>query len=509
MADRPLRRWTARVRIVAWLLLFVGAVLGANLVVTARLLQTRAENDVSEELAHEYDKLATYLTRPEGDAERVDELLTEYLGVAFPEEDEAFFTVVDGVADRRSADPLGVRLDRDPAFVARAAGAEGPETGTWTIEGTEVRFGVYPVSVPGDDRPAAFVVAEVVDRDATRSTIALLVAVSVGALSLAGLISWLVAGRLLAPIQAVSRTAERISESDLARRIEVQGDNDVADLARTFNRMLDRIETAFEGQRRFLDDAGHEFRTPLTVIRGHLEVMGDEPEERARVVSLAIGELERMDRIVDDLLVLARAERPDFLDLKAVELADLTVDVVATSRTLAERRWSVSEVAAETAIVDGQRLTQALMQLIANAVDHTEPGDAIDVGSAVRDDRLELWVSDTGRGITPEDRERIFERFATAGERDSSGLGLAIVSSIAEAHGGAVTLDSELGVGSTFTLVLPGRCLVRAPGDGVEDLDAGGGEPAEDASDEATAASSSMVETPELGGTAHGPHPDR
>lgn len=473
MADPSRRRWSARARIVGWLVCLVSVILAVNLLVATRVLQARAVERVGDEIAHEYDKLATFVAQSAPQPPRVDALLTAYLATALPDESETYFTVVDGVADRRSGNAPPYRLDDDPEFVALASATTEPRVGSWTAGGNQMRYGVFPVAVPGDDRPAAFVVVEFVDDDVTRSTVALLAAVGLGALAVAGAVSWFVAGRLLRPIQAISDTAERISESDLTRRIDVQGNDDVADLARTFNRMLDRIEAAMDGQRRFLDDVSHELRTPLTVVRGQFELMGDDPAERQRVTPLVLGELDRMGRLVDDLLLLARAERPDFLTRTAVDLADLTVEAVAKSRTLGERRWSMSEVAAETIVVDGQRITQALMQLVANAVVHTEPGAEIDVGSAVRGGHVEIWVRDAGRGIAPRDHQRIFERFGSV-HGDSSGLGLAIVRSIAEAHGGEIGVHSELGAGSTFTLRLPATCIVPADhDDGQEDADPG------------------------------------
>src|SRR5690606_20752571 len=162
-------------------------------------------------------------------------------------------------------------------------------------------------------------------------------------------------------------------------------------------------------------DAGHELRTPITVIRGHLELMGDDPAEREETRALLMEELDRMNRMVNDLIMLAKADRPDFLTVGEVDLADLTVDVVAKSRGLGDRRWRVGAVAEVRVLGDAQRLTQALMQLASNAVRHTADGDTIEVGSAVRGESVLLWVRDGGPGVAPEDAERIFERFVRGG----------------------------------------------------------------------------------------------
>jgi signal transduction histidine kinase len=223
--------------------------------------------------------------------------------------------------------------------------------------------------------------------------------------------------------------------------------------------MLDRLEHAFEAQRQFVDDAGHELRTPITVIRGHLELLDDDPADRERALALVMDELERMNRIVDDLLLLAKAERPDSLVLEDVVVPELTVDVVAKARALAPRRWVVDEMADVVVLADGQRLTQALMQLAANAVQHTEKGDRIGVGSRVAAGQLVLHVSDSGPGVAADDVDRIFERFqrGSGARRGGAGLGLAIVRSIAIAHGGSVRVEKGPGGGAVFTLELPLR----------------------------------------------------
>src|SRR5699024_11104438 len=131
------------------------------------------------------------------------------------------------------------------------------------------------------------------------------------------------------------------------------------------------------------------------------ELMGDDPAEREATRSLVLDELDRMRRIVDDLTELARAQRPDFLSMGQVDLADLTVDLLTTVRVMADRRWAVDAVAEGTVVADGQRLTQAMVQLVSNAVRHTVDGDRIAVGSRYDGRHLTVWVDDTGRGVDP------------------------------------------------------------------------------------------------------------
>jgi signal transduction histidine kinase len=285
--------------------------------------------------------------------------------------------------------------------------------------------------------------------------------VLVSVLFIASALAWVVAGRILAPLRLLTETARSISETDLSRRIPVTGQDEIAELARTFNAMLDRLQGAFGTQRSFVSDASHELRTPITIVRGHLELLGDDPQERRETVALVTDELDRMSRFVDDLLLLAKAERDDFLRIEEVELGALTDELMDKATALGKRRWLLASRGEATMVADRQRLTQAVMGLAQNAVQHTKDGDAISIGSTVDGDEASLWVRDTGPGISRSDQERIFERFArTSASRrrsEGAGLGLSIVRAIAEAHGGRTEVDSRPGDGATFTIVVPLR----------------------------------------------------
>jgi signal transduction histidine kinase len=240
----------------------------------------------------------------------------------------------------------------------------------------------------------------------------------------------------------------------------VQGKDEITELTVTFNEMLERLQAAFTSQRNFINDAGHELQTPITIVRGHLELLNEEiPPEQYEAVELVIDELDRMSRIVNELLLLAKAEQPDFLYLETVELSLLIEELYAKATALAFRDWHLDAKAAGKIVVDRQRITQAVVNLAQNATQHTKEGDTIALGSALTGDSVRFWVRDTGEGIALADQERIFQRFARGsnGRRRSegAGLGLAIVRAIAEAHGGMVELMSQPGCGSTFTIVIP------------------------------------------------------
>jgi signal transduction histidine kinase len=452
---------SARTRILGWMLVLVALALGASIAVARSLLIAQLDERLDRELAQEVSKFRAFATEYRG-PDDVDALLRTYLREKVPDHNETFFTIVDGRAARRVAADSPARLDANAALVDRLADATAPAYGSAKTAAGRVRYAVVPVKVEGDPRRAQLVAAEFRDleRGEIDESMLVLALVGVGALIVAGVVGWFVAGRVLAPVRAVRTTADRISETDLTRRIEVRGSDDIAQLARTFNSMLDRLEGAFATQRRFLDDAGHELRTPITVIRGHLEVMGDDPDDREAAMRLVLGELDRMKRIVDDLVLLAKAREPDFVRPRELELAELTVELLAKARVLGERQWRIAALSEEAVLADGERLTQALAQLADNAVAHTEAGDVIEVGSAVRGGRVELWVRDSGPGVGDEVRERIFERFARGagdGTPEGAGLGLAIVASIADAHGGRVRLDSAPNQGAKFTLDIPLR----------------------------------------------------
>jgi signal transduction histidine kinase len=176
-------------------------------------------------------------------------------------------------------------------------------------------------------------------------------------------------------------------------------------------------------------------------------------------MSLAIDELDRMGRLVNDLLVLAKSERPDFLTLRSEELDWLTEELYLKVRSLANRNWRLESKGLSQVVIDRQRLTQAVMNLVQNAIRHTHDGDIITIGSSVKEGSAHIWVSDTGDGIASEDQKRIFERFTRLSTHDhlfeGHGLGLSIVQAIVQAHGGRIELSSSLGSGSVFTMVVP------------------------------------------------------
>jgi signal transduction histidine kinase len=256
----------------------------------------------------------------------------------------------------------------------------------------------------------------------------------------------------------VTETALSISETDLARRIDVRRRDEIGRLATAFNEMLDRLEGAFGEQKRFIDDAGHELRTPMTIIRGQLEFLEDDPKKREKTIAIVMDELDRMSRFVTDLLLLASSEHPGFLAFSTVEVKELTEELHRKASSLARREWRLEAAARGRIVADRQRLTQAIMQIAQNATQFTNEGDVITLGSAMQNGEARFWVKDQGPGIHPEDQQLIFDRFRRLGHRrrdGGAGLGLSIVEAIVKAHNGRVEVFSRPGQGAVFTLAVP------------------------------------------------------
>lgn len=374
---------------------------------------------------------------------------------------EGALGIVDGAVRWIAPPGVEVRLESDPEFLDIVLPLAGLAEVSWGSVATELgdyRYVVAPVRLGGGASSGALVRAVDlnVEMILVESIYRTYVLVALGSLVLVAGLIWLFVGRLLEPLTWVQRTAREITDTDLSRRIPVRGNDDLSELSVTVNAMLDRLEEAVGGQRRLLDDVGHELRTPLTIVRGHLELLdASDPNDVSATKALVMGELDRMRRMVDDLLTLARAERPDFVTLRCADVARLTDETLAKAASLGARHWVLDELADVQAQLDQQRVTQAWLQLAANAVQYSAEGSTVGMGSRVEADELRLWVRDEGVGIATEDRSRVLGRWGRGRGTSGTGLGLAIVDSIARAHHGRVTIESELGRGSTISLVLP------------------------------------------------------
>jgi signal transduction histidine kinase len=281
------------------------------------------------------------------------------------------------------------------------------------------------------------------------------------------LAAWLVAGRALRPVAALTATAEAIARSrSFRRRVPAEGGRDeLGRLAATFNEMLGSLDGAYQAEQRFVADASHELRAPLTAIQANLELLERRPdlppEARREAVAEAGREARRLAALVADLLALARADAGVALRREPVELDRVLLDAAAEARHLGRGpRLEVGALEPVAVQGDRDRLRQLLLILLDNALKYTPPAGQVTVGLRRDGTAAELFVRDTGVGIAPEHLARVFERFyradaARARDPGGSGLGLPIARWIARQHGGDVSLASEPGRGTTATVRLP------------------------------------------------------
>ena len=384
-----------------------------------------------------------------------------------------------------------------PPFVLLPHDQAAPDRPVWStrpVDGTDIRVVRYPIiairrATGAEETIGAILVGESLDdlHDTLASLRQTLLTTSVAGLVLAVVGGWLLAGRALRPVDRVTATAAQIAAGDgsaasLATRLQVPRSGDeIARLSGTFNRMLDRIETAFATQRRFVADASHELRTPLTAIRGNVDVLmrqaaaadlGPAREDVAAALDDMRRESARMGRLLDDLLLLARADADTRvrLDARPVRLDEVAQDAVRTAGALAGGQRIAVEAAPVVVPGDADRLQQLLLILLENAVRHT-PSDgriAVEVLPTNGSGAARLVVRDTGEGIAPEHLPHVFDRFYRAdGARSratgGTGLGLAIARTIARAHGGDIAVASTPDHGATFTVTLPARTEDRGP----------------------------------------------
>jgi len=363
------------------------------------------------------------------------------------------------------SDTLGPQLLATPAE-ALALAAGPPRLYTRPFAGGPLR--VYSLPARRAGRLVGVVVVAAPLRHitaATRTVLALLVAGGLGLAAVTVLGSSLLVRRGLRPLEEMARVAEGITARRFERRLHLRHPPaEIARLARTFDAMLDRLHDAFAAQRRFVADAAHELRTPLMTIRGRSDVLLLDPalDGPARAgVTLMRDEAARMGRLVANLLLLARGDEGRAIDRRPVELDALLLEVAQHAHTRA-RGVTVTIGHEDQAVVwgDADLLKQLALNLVDNALTYTPAGGHVELSLFVADGWARLSVRDTGPGIAAADLGRIFERFyrvdlARSRHTGGAGLGLAIARWIAEAHGGRIEVDSALGRGSTFTLVVP------------------------------------------------------
>lgn len=470
--DAPRRiRWTRRLRarfVVASVLL-VAVALAVVVIVTRQTLLDRIDREIDEALVQEIEELRLLAdgTNPDTAEPFGDDaaaILDVFIRRNLPATNEAFYAFVDGRPTLTSFGAPASLLANDE-LVERWANLTEPLRLDVTTADGDARTLAVPLSRDEGGVAGVFMVAffPAPEFDEAAQTVRVLLVTAAVAVLVAVIVAWSAAGGVVRPVRQLTAAARDVSERDLSRRIPVDGDDELAELGHTFNDMVDRLEAGFTAQRRFLDDVAHELRTPITIARGHLELVGDVPPDARETLELVDDELEQMGRYVADLLVLAKSEQPDFLRPELVDLGEVVDDVLASVDALAERRWTRDDrTAPGTALTlaDPGRIRQALVNLVTNAVQHTDDGDEIALGLDLTDGVARLHVRDTGPGVDPDVASALFRRTSRgAASRvrrpDGTGIGLSIVDAIARAHGGTVRVDRDRTPGATFVIEIP------------------------------------------------------
>ncbi|MEM1309998.1 MAG: ATP-binding protein [Cyanobacteria bacterium P01_H01_bin.153] len=452
------------------LLLYAATLLGAvaiSVPIFRYFLFSEVDNRVRENLEEELEEFqadyADWIAQTPDTRASLTAFIDEYLINDLPEDDNFHIVLLNGQLYRSNPLVLPEILQMESDLMQDLAAIATEMEGSIATDDPAVGRVLYktqPLTIDGVPQ-GSFIAVHLSAGERAEALVGvwIFIQVAIGVVIVAFALAWLGSRQLLKPVQQLAITAKEINEQSLSRRLEVHGSGELADLAAAFNDMMDRVQDAFQSQRSFINDASHELRTPLTIIQGHLEMMDDDPQEQAATVALVMDELERMGRLVNDLLLLAKSERPDFLQLEVIDISRFMESLFAKVTRLADRPWQLHIQGKTTLVADRLRLTGALINLVHNAVQHTQPHQAIELGVERRGQLLRFWVQDAGEGISPADQTRIFDRFARAAyarrRSEGAGLGLAIAKAIAEAHGGHVELASQLGVGATFSLILP------------------------------------------------------
>ncbi|ALC04767.1 hypothetical protein CDES_01465 [Corynebacterium deserti GIMN1.010] len=473
------RKASLRWRIVFWMSAVVFLTLASVVIITRSVLLSEVTNEANsavEQEIEEFRRFASDGIDPET-AQPFDSghrLMEVYLSRQIPDENEAILGLFPGELIQVDysqlngghpdpldlAEPLMEEIRQSPA---QSGVFRDPERGS-------THWGEVAFQTQSGETDGVLVVTYFADplKEQVNRQIQILLLIGSGGLFASVLIAWLISGQIIAPIRKLSSVSAKISNSDLTRRVPVEGRDEIAQLASTFNAMLDRIEAAYNDQRQFVDDAGHELRTPITVVRGQLELLAsappekpDKPEEQQRSIELAMTELDRMSRMVNDLLTLAVADSAEFIHKSPADVTDLTIDIEDKARTMSDRILLVD--AAEGLIdLDEQRVTEAVLELVGNALRYSE--DTVELGSdfhgAGANRMFRIWVRDKGPGVEPEQQEALFGRFTRGTQGDTkrpggAGLGLSIVKAIGDAHGGHTFVYSTPGLGSVFGLEIP------------------------------------------------------
>ncbi|MFN8454301.1 MAG: HAMP domain-containing sensor histidine kinase [Anaerolineae bacterium] len=455
-----------RIRLTLWYTFLLGAILIAFSILIYWVLKFSLHSQVDQTLQDRAQQVGAGIA-----AQAVIRRSGDVLGVEVPElnvfsSPAVFIQVIRNDGSLVTAtDNLGRQRFPPDNEILRANLESHATFKTVIIDKTPIRIYSAPITLGTRVIGAVQVGQSLTEIENTlRQVFLLLSGGSVAALILAGLVGAFLSLTTLRPIEKINEAATRIvSAQDLKERLPTSNTNDEIDrLTVTINGMLERLDSFFQAQVRLSADVSHELRTPLTIIRGNVDLLrsgaASDPNELREALSIIDGELDRMSRIVADLLLLSQADAGLTLRMQPVELDTVILDVFRQARVTANGvNLQLGHEDQAVILGDADRLKQLLLNLVTNAIKHTPNGGFVTLSLFREPELVRVTVADTGRGIAPTALPHIFERFYRGENNDQKGvgLGLSIAQWIAQAHGGQITVTSELDKGSVFTLCLP------------------------------------------------------
>ena len=428
-------------------------------------VRDRVDLEILQQL-NELELLATTGINPNtGESfQTSDSLLETFLSRRISNENETMFSMIDSMVTFRSPGESTLRVDQDAVFLDTVDQIEIPTLDTYVSDVGELRYAVYPI-LGLDTKVGRLVVVTNLDKELDSTNI-LFRNLSLGLFiffALTGIILSVIVKRLLSPIAELTSQAQKVNKDNFIRQLKFETarvDDEITQLSQEFNNMLSRLESSFTDQQRFIDDAGHELRTPLTILKGHIELM---QREGFSEQSLAIieDEVNRMTRLVQDLQSLTKATQPNFVQLGSFSADVFIKEVQEKAQSVYSNPIEITEYVESQIRGDKQRLTQALLQLIENAVKYSPVSSIITLGMQIVDGDIVLFVKDRGSGISDESKSHVFSRFFqvdnTHSAHDSGGvgLGLSIVKAIVDAHRGSIRILDNHPQGTIFEIRIP------------------------------------------------------
>lgn len=475
---------SARWRIVGWIVVTTALTLLAVTVTMRSVMSGQIAEAANAGITQEIQEFRTFAAegldpQTAKPFTSMDELMERYVARQQPVAGEAII----GEAGQQvytaqgALDQAGDRLAADHALLQRIV-QDPQSSGVYDTSHGPVRWAKAEATGEGTavadpSTEAHLVVAHftgAAQEQADRHTV-LLLAIAAGGLALTAGIAWLVARHIMRPIRAVRETAEQITAQDLSARIPVHGRDDLAQLAETVNAMLDRVEGSHLAQRHFIAEARAHLSEPqhrLAVAVRELAREELSTTKRSHMAAQAQDLIGQMGQCLADLEILAQSTNPGFVAPQWVSVGEVTAQIAAQasgSDLLAGRHLAIEATSATKAWLDPARITDALRQLIGNAVRFTGPGDTIHLGSAVTGGAASFWVQDHGAGLEAEQARSLLESYRTQGAdrgQPGMGLGLAVVKAVAEAHRGSAWVESGAGQGTCFGISFGADALAPA-----------------------------------------------